>query len=90
MATTLKTPGEILDHCAEQQPDEIVINTVGLDGSDDAVTRKVLSQRSDEIAQALIERGVGPGVFVPIHLPTCTGFWWQPWVFSKRVARRCP
>jgi len=74
MATTLKTPGEILDHCAEQQPDEIVINTVGLDGSDDAVTRKVLSQRSDEIAQALIERGVGPGVFVPIHLPTCTDF----------------
>jgi len=74
MTITLKTPGEILDRISHEKPDEIVINTIMLDGTDDAVTRMTLRQRSDQMALALREKGVAPGVFVPIHLPTCTDF----------------
>jgi len=70
----LKTPGEILDRISHEKPDEIVINTIMLDGTDDAVTRITLRQRADQMALALREQGVAPGVFVPIHLPTCTDF----------------
>jgi len=74
MTVTLKTPGEILDRISHEKPDEIVINTIMLDGTDDAVTRITLRQRADQMALALREQGVAPGVFVPIHLPTCTDF----------------
>jgi len=74
MTITLKTPGEILDRISHEKPDEIVINTIMLDGTDDAVTRITLRQRADQMALALREQGVAPGVFVPIHLPTCTDF----------------
>lgn len=74
MSADLQTPGEILDRISLQKPQEIVITTIMRDGSDDAITRQALKQRSDSISQALRDADVGPGDFVPIHLPTCTDF----------------
>ncbi len=46
---------------ADEQPDELALLHIGLDGGESAFTWAWLDTRSSQLAGALIERGLGPG-----------------------------
>ena len=70
----LQTVGEILDGLSHRTPAETVVITIDREGDEDAITRSELTDWSDRIGLALVERGITVGDLVPIHLPTSTGF----------------
>ena len=70
----LQTVGEILDGFTQRAPSETVVIVIDREGDEDAITRSELTDWSDRIGLALVERGITVGDLVPIHLPTSTGF----------------
>lgn len=70
MTDTLWTFGDALSHYAGRAPDEPVVIFLDEAGQTHQLTRQQLDARSNQLAHALIERGVGRGDLVPIILPT--------------------
>jgi bile acid-coenzyme A ligase len=71
MEQVLCTPGEAVHAFAQERPEEVVVICAREDGGVDELTRAQLDSWTNRLAHKLIAKGVGPGDFVAVILPTC-------------------
>ena len=70
MTDTLWSFGDAIAHYAQRAPDESVVIFLDEAGHTNVLSRKQLDTRANQLAHALIQRGIGRGDLVPIILPT--------------------